>query len=668
MKLSTRILSIALAALMLCSLAFVGCNKTGGKGGQSSSHREVKNVEPKGQVVMGTSTQANGDWTRGAFSANNATDSTVCWLTDNIDTVTTDEGGSYVINWTVVAKDGYTRTEDADGNVTYQVKIKEGLKFNNGEPITAENFVAWTLFVNSPAGQEYGASAIGWKTIPGGVDYKDGNAKNLAGLRLIDTYTYAVTCNKVDTDGTEVLPYYYDLGNAGMRCTNLTYWFGEGWHVKDDGQGCYFVNDSGKEFTLDNIKKPLEDARFATGNRVTCGAYNLVSYDPSSYQITLEVNPNYPGDFNGQKPGIQKLVIVKAEDATAVDTLKTGGFDLYSQITDGDQINQIVSLIDSGEIQGNFCKYDRAGYGYFCFQSDFGPTQFTEFRQAIAHLIDRNEFARSFCQGWGTPVHSLYCTAFTMYKDSEELFAKEMDTYPYSLDEAVALLEKAGFVYNQDGGDFKPGTDDLRYKKVTAAEAQNYENFNKTLADGTILMPAYINWACSEGNSVSDLLMTMLANGEATKQAGVKINQTAMQFSELLNYLYRDATQGDQYGVPTYNMYNLATGFSGGQFDYSYEFTLDQELIASNGLNTWKIFDEELDKLSMDMVYGVTSDEYEKYLDLWQKFELRFNELVPLVPLYCNTYISVYPKTIENYQEDSFFGFERAILYARYIG
>ena len=70
----------------------------------------------------------------------------------------------------------------------------------------------------------------------------------------------------------------------------------------------------------------------------------------------------------------------------------------------------------------------------------------------------------------------------------------------------------------------------------------------------------------------------------------------------------------------------------------------------------------------MDMVYGVTSDEYDKYLDLWQKFELKFNELVPLVPLYCNTYISVYPTTIENYQEDSFFGFERAILYARYIG
>lgn len=665
MKLHKRILSVLLAGVMLSGLALTACNKSGGKGGASSSHREVKNVDPAGQVVIGTVTEANGDWTRGAFSANNATDSAVCTLTDNLDTVTTDEGGSYVVNWTVV--DNYNRTEDADGNATYTVKIKEGLKFNNGDPITAENYVAWTLFAISPAGQEYGSLSVGYNSIAGGLPYKDGEVNYLQGLRLLGDYEYSVTVLKTGYDGNDNLPYYYDLGNAGLRAASLNYWFGEGWHVKDDGQGCYFVNDSGKEFTLDNIKAPLEAARFATSDRVTCGAYNLVKFDKGANQITLEVNPNYPGDFNGQKPGIQKLVIVKAETETAVDTLKTGGFDLYSQITDGDQINQIVSMIDSGEINGNFCKYDRAGYGYFCFISDFGPTQFTQFRQAVAHLLDRNEFARSFCQGWGTVVHSLYCTAFTMYKDSEEKFAKEMDTYAYSLDDAVKLLKEAGFVYNADGSDYVDGSTELRYKKVTADEAEYYEDYNVTLSDGTILMPAFINWACSEGNSVSDLLMTMLANGEATKQAGVKINQTSMDFSELLNWLYRDKTQGDDYGVPKYNMFNLATGFSGGQFDYSYEFTLDPELIA-NGNNTWKILDKELDQLSMDMVYGVTSDEYDKYLEKWQEFELRFNYLCPVVPLYCNTYISVYPTTIENYQEDSFFGFERAILYARYIG
>jgi peptide/nickel transport system substrate-binding protein len=663
MKLHKRILSVLLAGVMLSGLALTACNKSGGgKGGNSGSHREVKNVEPAGQVIMGTTTEPSGDWTWGAFSANNATDSDVVYLTDDLGTVASDEGGSYVINNTVV--ESYERTEDADGNATYTFKIREGLKFNNGEPIKAENYLAWTMFLISPAGQEYGATSVGYNSIPGGLDYKDGKVNYLAGARLLGEYECSITTLKTGYDGNENLPYYYDLGLASLRCVNLPYWFGEGWTVKDDGQGAYFYNENGKEFTLDNIKASVEAARFAKGNRVTCGAYNLVSYDEAAKQITLEVNPNYPGDFNGQKPGIQKIVIVKAEQETAVDTLKTGGFELYSGITDGSEVNQIVDLISSGELNANYCRYDRAGFGYFCFACDFGPTQYVEFRQAIAHLLDRDEFARTFCQGWGTAVHSMYCTAFTMYKDSEEKFAKEMDTYAYSLDDAVKLLKDAGFVYNADGSDYVDGSKEVRYKKVTAEEAEYYDDFNKTLSDGTILMPAYINWACSEGNAVSDLLMTMLANGEATKEAGVQINQTAMDFSELLGYLYRD--EGD-YKTPKYNMFNLATGWSSGVFDYSYEFTLDQSYI-DQGYNTYHILDEELDKLSMDMVYGVTSNEYDKYLDLWQKFELRFNYLLPLVPLYANTYISVYPTTIENYEEDSFFGFSRAILYARYIG
>lgn len=668
MKLHRRILSVALAAVMLSGLALTGCNKSGGgNGGQSGSHREVKNVDPAGQVIIGSTTEANGDWAYGSFNSSiNATDSSVITLTDDISTVMSDEGGSYVVNYTIV--DSYERTEDEAGNATFTFKIKEGLVFNNGDPIKAENFLAWTLFTIGPVGQEIGATTVGYNSVPGGYAYKDGEVNYVEGLRLIDDYTFSATVLKLGNDGeTEYLPYYYDLGYAGYRAINLNYWFGQGWHVKDDGQGAYLVNDNGIDFTYDNVYPTFNNARYATSDRVTAGPYNLVSFDKASNQITLEVNPTYPGDFNGQKPGIAKLIIVKAEQETVIDTLKTGGIQIYSGVTDGSEVNEIISLVDAGQLDVNYCKYDRAGYGYFCFQCDFGPTQFVDFRHAVAHLINREEFARSFCQGWGSVVHSAYATAFTMYKDSEELFAKELDTYAYSLDDAVELLKSAGFVYNADGSDYVDGSGELRYKKVTEAEAEYYEDFNVVLSDGTILMPAYINWACSEGNSVSDLLMTMLANGEATKQAGVQIAQTAMDFSDLLNYLYRDPEAGDEYIAPKYNMFNLATSYNSGVFDPSYDYTLDPELVAQ-GYNTYRIFDEELDKLSMDMVYGVTSDEYDKYLDMWQKFEIRFNYLLPLVPLYSNTYISTFPTTIENYAEDTFFGYDRAILYARYIG
>ena len=212
MKLHKRILSVLLAGVMLSGLALTACNKSGGgKGGAGSSHREVKNVEPKGQVIMGTTTEPSGDWTWGAFSANNATDSDVVFLTDDLGTVSTDEGGSYVINNTVV--ESYERTEDADGNATYTFKIKEGLKFNNGEPIKAENYLAWTMFIISPAGQEYGATSVGYNSIPGGLDYKDGKVNYLAGARLLGEYECSITTLKT---GEALVSFLDEHGAPGV--------------------------------------------------------------------------------------------------------------------------------------------------------------------------------------------------------------------------------------------------------------------------------------------------------------------------------------------------------------------------------------------------------------------------------------------------------------------
>ena len=82
------------------------------------------------------------------------------------------------------------------------------------------------------------------------------------------------------------------------------------------------------------------------------------------------------------------------------------------------------------------------------------------------------------------------------------------------------------------------------------------------------------------------------------------------------------------------------------------------------GYNVNHLYDEKLDKLSMDMVYGVKPGDYDTYLDMWQQFVLRYNELLPQVPLYANIYMSVYPNSIADYQEGPFWGYARAILYA----
>ncbi len=677
MKNFKRVLSVVLVVLMITVL-FVSCTKKEepasstvepSKSAEPSKSEEPSSSvveEPKGQVIIGTDTEANGDWAYGAFAASiNATDNDVIKLTDDCVTVTSNQAGESVINDSVV--ESYERTEDADNNVTFTFKIRQGLVFNNGDPIKAENFLAWPLFTLSKAGADMGTTAIADAT-PGGPDYRAGKVNYLAGYRLLGEYEFSITTLAVGYSGTEYLPYYYDITNGTARAVNLDYWFGKGWSVKDDGQGAYLVNADGKELTKENVGDQVAAAQYATSDRVTAGPYNLVSFDKSANEITLEVNPNYCGNFEGQKPQIKKLVIVKTEEATIMDNLATGGVELYSGIADGSKVNAALDLIDSGKFDGNYCQYDRAGYGQLIFACDLGPTQYVEFRQAIAYLLNRNDFAKTFCEGWGGVVHGPYCPAFTMYKDSRDLFAEKLNTYEFNPEKAVELLKQAGFTLNADGSEYVDGSGEVRYKEVTAEEALHYEDFCKKAGD-KLLMPAMVNWSSSEGNTVSDLLATMLANGADTKNAGIEIKQNVMSFPELLNYYYRQDVYGlgGDYSVPTYNMFNMGTGFNSGNYDQSYEYTTDPDWQAE-GYNTAHINDKELDEYSMKMVYGVEPGDYATYLDLWQKFIIRFNEMLPQLPLYANVYVTVYPNTIENYQEGPFWGYSNAILYAKYVG
>jgi len=603
-------------------------------------------------LIYGTTTEISGDFAPGAWWTNNATDKMLRDFTNDCSTVVTDQGGADIINPTVA--ESIEGVMNEDGTKTYTVKIKDGLKFNNGEDITIKDFVWATAFGCSSVAGEVEAKLTSYLTVVGGQDYYDGKADTITGLRILDdnTLSIQIVADKV--------PYYFDITYAGFTAFSMKYWLGEAVDIKDDGNGVYFTG-----LTKDAIADTLNAARFnASETRVSAGPYNLVEFDQASKQATLVINENYAGNFEGQKPSIPKIVIVKAEDATWADALKTGAFNFYDTMTDGTQINTAMDIIEdeaNKEALGygfGYTQFDRPGYGKLMFQCDFGPTQFVAVRHAIAMLLNRNEFANTFCAGWGGVVNGPYGTAMWMYKEAEEWLDENLNNYAYNPEAAIQLLIDDGWVYDENGNDYVEG---VRYKKVTAEEAGTYAH-TKQLDDGTYLMGLEIEWAASEGNSVSDLLAVMLANGEQTAAAGVKINQNVMTFSELLNYMYRDVSQGDKYGVPTYCMYNLASNFQP-EYDQSYSFTLDEKMVA-DGYNTNYIFDEELDKLSMDMVYGVEAGDDEGYLEIWKKFIQRWNNLLPEVPLYSNVYISVYPDWLENYTQDSYWDFNQAILYA----
>lgn len=651
-----KFLSLLLALSMV--LALVACggnngnNANNGNNQNGNQQNEQQNEDNNEQtppstethpnrVIYASNTGVSGDIGYSAYWTNNADDKLIRDLINDYGTVSFDRGGQMVQNQSVC--ESIESVMNEDGTKTYTVKIKQGLVYNNGEPITAADFVAGPLVFASPV-----AKSIGAKYTPGSVvgdiAYQNGEVNYLSGLRMLDEYTYAITIP------SDKVPYFFDMSYASLSPLYLPMYSSAELTVKDDGQGVYI--DGGEL-----VGSEIDATRWMYDSPVSAGPYTLKSLDTASYEAVLELNPNYAGNFEGQKPTIQQIVLAKSDTSTQFDALKSGAIDVLSGLTDGKDINQAVDLAEQGGYTTH--SFERNGYGKIQFQCDFGPTQFQAVRQAVAYLLDRNEFANTFCQGWGAVVHGPYGLAMWMYKDSEELFASELNEYQYNPAKAVELLEADGWTLNEDGTPYSgSGT---RYKEVTPEEAGDYE-LNVTLDDGRILMPLHIMWASSEGNSVSELLSVMLSNGTQVADAGMVIEQVIMTFDELLLYMYRDSTQGDRYGVPTYGMYNLATDYTP-IYDRSYNFTSDPELVAKN-YNDVYLFDDELDKLTMDMVYSVEATDSEGYLDLWQKYVIRWNSLLPEIPLYSNVYMTVTPDWLLNYEESSLSKFAVAILYA----
>ena len=650
-----KFFALLLALAMILSMVACGNTAEAPAADATEATEAPTTVEAReNKLIYGSSTQLTGDFTSGLVE-NGASDMMVSDLLNDYGTMVTNQFGEYVDNTSVM--ESWERTDNEDGTATYTIKIKEGLVFSNGEPITAKDYVVRTLLGCSAAGTSLGVTSASSSMIVGGEAYYNGETDVVSGVRVIDEYTLSL---QIVADYAN---YYYADTYAAVAPWSAPFWFGEGWDVADNGEGAGFaLNGEICQLDADAVRDHFNSSKNGSrGEFVSAGPYVLVEYDQASTQATLQINPLYVGNFEGQKPSIETIVVVRAEDATWADAMKTGAIDLYESITDGSDINTVLDMIDAGaDIQ--YVQFDRAGYGKIQFFCDVTPTQFIEVRHAIAMLLDRVAFADTFCAGWGGVVDGPYAPCLYQYQENKDRLSDSLNTYAYDVDGAIAKLVEGGWTLNAEGGEYTEG---LRYKEVTAEQAQYMEEC-VTLADGRILMPLIIKWCSSEGNVVSDLIASMLANGDQVKQAGMQIVQSVVDWNSLLNGIYRTDDSGAPVD-PYYSMTNLATGFTSAIYDYAFYWTDDPKYV-SQGYNSCYLFDMEeggMDDLSMRMVYSAEvmgSDE--AYLDLWAQYIERWNYMLPEIPLYSNIYITALPTWVEGYEQNALWSFQSAVLYA----
>ena len=536
-------------------------------------------------IILGNTTELSGKFRYATFGGTNpgASDLDIQNPVVGLETVSTTKEGGYQWNDTVVKE--HTETDNEDGSRTYTITINDDLLLSDGSPVTAKNYLAFTMVFSTPvaaeaAGKDHrsGMTVLGYDdfaayTGPG----SEAGTKEFAGLHLIDDYTFSVTISP------DYLPYFYAISYGGFSAQDTALWLGD-CDILDDGNGCYlsdeFYAKDGDSYTM---AAHIFDSAWNTDDTYAfSGPYTISEWDGSDKSVVLTINPNFKGNYEGVKPSIEKVIYKLAVDTTQMADLTSGNVDVVAGITGGDSTDEAITMADSSNGKFVYTHYSRAGYGKLGFRADFGPVQYTEVRQAIAYCMDRAAFAKEFTGGYGGIADGPYYTGSWMYKAAVEQ-GMILDAYATSADSAIAVLEKGGWVYDAEGNAYTSG---VRYKKIPGDVATENDKifaskdgaYKTTEVNGDYYMPLVLNWYGTSDNPFTDLLMTGFVSNENLKNAGFAVQYTVGDFSPMLDELYQMAVYGYYAGTPLYTCFNFATGFTSAAYDYSYNMTIDPSM------------------------------------------------------------------------------------------
>ena len=514
-------------------------------------------------------------------------------------------GGEFIVNETIV-KDLAIETDDV-GNKTYTFEIHNDLKWSDGSSITAEDYVFMLLWSASPQWAEAGAvSSAGYGLLGYGA-YNGGESDVFAGVKLIGDYIFSMT---IDADE---LPYFYEVSYVSpYPMCKATYAPGVAITSSDAGAG--FAGDIFPD--CERIVSTSGGERYAP--TVVSGPYTFVSFD--NQIITLQKNPYFKGDMNGKLPYFEYIVQQQVPQETDVDMLLAGDIDLLPAEVEGEKIERARA----GE-NTTVSSYLRNGYGVMNFVHHWGPTADVNVRWAISCLVDRTQLLDQVLGGYGGLVDSELGASQWMYQLKERELRAALKPIAMNIDKANEYLDQTEWLYEADG------TTPFDVSKVTADASYLRHNANGD--------PLIIYHAGANASVGAILEIEFLKN---TPLAGIKYNFDLIEFSVLLDEYY------DGHGWPedelTYSSYAMGSGFPAVYDPYFMSWHSDW---VGTDYNPMGVSDALLDELMMAMRQVDPADKA-KFADLWFDYQVRWNEILPSIPLYSNEYFNLFNTTVKS--------------------
>ena len=634
------------------------------------------------EFTVASTTQLKGDF-MGPYFGNNAADVDVRVMLHAYDLVRWDENqGVWIIDPTVVQlADTHL---DAEGNKVYSLTLWNDLYYSDGSPITAWGYAFSMLLTMSNEIAELGGKPNSVHHILGADAYLNGEVPYVAGIGVTDDYTLNVVLDK------DFLPYYYEvnllkcepfpIGEIAPECrvysdgedrnwnAPVTDQIGKTWY----GMGAYLGNldltDETPRFTADMLRETLLDETngYNTYPKVVSGPYTLESFDGLTAHFKL--NPYFKGvlpkelidgvEPNGYfvimgrtlldtpndlliHPSIERVAFTQADNALIISEMLSGEVQLANRLLYAPTVEEGMEFVREGELR--YKDYPRIGFSFVNFSYELPTVSDPMVRQAIAWCMDRDHITQEYCGPTGYRVDGFYGieqweyllathkmdAAINFQDDPVHPVADDADwaslsmnltEYRVDIDRANALLDEAGWTLNPVGEPFNPETDFVRAKEVDGELA---------LLSMTMLYP--------EGNMVSELMGENFV--ENLNSCGIQLELVPMDMTSLLRQYYRQVPR-------TADMIYLANQFHLG---------LDPSFVAAGDLSvghwSWNgvyTDDETLYELALDMRRTDPTDTF-AYVEKWIRFQERYNEILPSLPVYSNVYYDFFTPSLSGY-------------------
>jgi oligopeptide transport system substrate-binding protein len=325
--------------------------------------------------------------------------------------------------------------EVSDDGLTYTFHLRDGLKWSDGTPLTANDFVfSWKRLSDPNVAAPYAEDMLGY--VKGYQEAAAGNIDAL-GVSAPDDKTFVVELSvpcvyfiKIVTHATMV-----PVQKASVEAD------GEQWSLKPE---TYISN----------------------------GPLKMIEWVPGSH-VTFTKNENY---WNADKVTINTLKFVLMEDANAAySAYRTGEVAMIKDVP----TEEIPSL------QGNeeFHVAPNVGVSYLDFNNQKEPFTNPDVRKALSLAIDRDYVSNTVMQGIGAPAGNFvpqgvsdaesgtYFEDVTRKNNGGDFF--NIKNHEEDLKKAKELLAKAGY---PDGKGFpvvEYMTNDAGHNKAVAEYLQN---------------------------------------------------------------------------------------------------------------------------------------------------------------------------------------------------